>query len=110
VLDGSVAITVGEDRREVAVTETGGYFGEMSLLTGDPRTASVTARQDTTVLEIPGEAFATYVRSNPAVLEAIAAAATTRRRELDDVKQAAGAVQAPVPASLLSRMKKFFRI
>jgi len=110
VLDGSVVVTVGADRREVAVTEAGGYFGEMSLLTGDQRTASVTARQDTTVLEIPAEAFATYVRGNPNVLEAIAAAATTRRRELEDVKQAPGAAQTPVSASLLSRMKKFFRI
>lgn len=110
VLEGSVVVTVGADRREVAVTEAGGYFGEMSLLTGDQRTASVTARQDTTILEIPGEALATYVRGNPSVLEAIATAATARRRELDDVKQAPGAVQAPVSASLLGRMKKFFRI
>lgn len=110
VLEGSVVITVGADRREVAVTETGGYFGEMSLLTGEQRTASVTARQDTTVLEIPAAAFATYVRGNPDVLEAVATAATARRRELDDIKQAPGAMQAPVSASLLGRMKKFFRI
>lgn len=110
VVDGSVVITVGADRREVAVTEAGGYFGEMSLLTGEQRTASVTARQDTTVLEIPAEAFATYVRGNPSVLEAIAAAATTRRRELNEIKQAPGVTQAPTSASLVDRMKKFFRI
>lgn len=110
VLDGSVAITVGVERREVAVTEAGGYFGEMSLLTGEARTASVTARQDTSVLEIPAAAFATYVREHPSVLEAIATTATARRRELDDVKQAPGAPQAPLPASLLTRMRKFFRI
>ncbi len=110
VLDGSVAITVGPDRREVAVTEAGGYFGEMSLLTGEQRTATVTAREDTTVLEIPSDAFGTYVRSNPALLEGIAEAATQRRRELDAVRQAPGAAAAPATASLLDRMKKFFRI
>jgi small-conductance mechanosensitive channel len=110
VLAGAVVVTVGTDRREVAVTEAGGYFGEMSLLTGEHRTANVTARQDTTVLEIPSAAFATYVRANPEVLEAIAAAATVRRRELDDVKMAPGAAPAALPASLLNRMKKFFRI
>jgi len=110
VLDGSVAITVGADRREVAVTEAGGYFGEMSLLTGQQRTATVTAREDTTVLEIPSDAFGTYVRSNPALLEGIAEAATHRRRELDAVRQAPGAAAAPAAASLLDRMKKFFRI
>jgi small-conductance mechanosensitive channel/CRP-like cAMP-binding protein len=110
VLDGSVAVTVGADRREVAVTEAGGYFGEMSLLTGEQRTATVTAREDTTVLEIPSDAFGTYVRSNPALLEGIAEAATQRRRELDAVRQAPGAAAAPAAASLLDRMKKFFRI
>jgi CRP-like cAMP-binding protein len=110
VLSGSVAVTVGDDRREVAVTETGGYFGEMSLLTGAQRTASVTAREDTTVLEISSDAFAMYVRSNPALLEGIAEAATARRRELDAVRQAPGAAAAPAAATLLDRMKKFFRI
>jgi CRP-like cAMP-binding protein len=110
VLEGSVAITVGVERREVAVTEAGGYFGEMSLLTGEHRTATVTARQDTTVLEIPSDAFGTYVRSNPALLEGIAETATQRRRELDAVKLAPGAAAAPAAATLLVRMKKFFRI
>jgi small-conductance mechanosensitive channel len=110
VLHGSVAITVGADGREVAVTEAGGYFGEMSLLTGDQRTATVTAREDTTVLEISSEAFGMYVRGNPALLEGIAEAATARRRELDAVRQAPGAAAAPAAATLLDRMKKFFRI
>jgi len=110
VLDGSVAITVGADRREVAVTEAGGYFGEMSLLTGEQRTATVTAREDTTVLEIPSDAFGTYVRGNPALLDGIAEAATRRRRELDAVKQAPGSAVAPPTETLLDRMKKFFRI
>jgi branched-chain amino acid transport system substrate-binding protein len=105
-----VAITVGADRREVAVTEAGGYFGEMSLLTGEQRTATVTTREDTTVLEIPSDAFGAYVRNNPTLLEGIAEAATQRRRELDAVRQAPGAAAAPAAASLLDRMKKFFRI
>lgn len=110
VIDGSVAVTVGADRREVAVTHAGGYFGEMSLLTGDPRSATVTAREDTTVLEIASDAFGTYVRSNPSVLGAIADAAVARRQELDAVKSAPGAAQPPAAASVLERMKRFFRI
>ena len=37
------AVVLEPDRREVAVIESGGYFGEMSLLTGDARSASVIA-------------------------------------------------------------------
>ena len=41
LLRGRVAILVGDPPKQVATTEAGGYFGEMSLLTGDPRTATV---------------------------------------------------------------------
>lgn len=110
VIDGSAVVTVGADRREVAVIHAGGYFGEMSLLTGDARSATVTAREDTTVLEIASDAFGTYVRSHPSVLGAIAEAAVERRHELDAVKQAPGAARTPAAASVLDRMKRFFRI
>ena len=107
---GSLAITVGPDCREVGETGAGGYFGEMSLLTGDPRSATVTARQDSTVLEISAEAFGAHVRSHPDVLDALAEAAVTRRRELDAVKAAPGAAPAATHASLLARMRKFFKL
>jgi CRP-like cAMP-binding protein len=110
VTEGSLAITVGPERREVAVTDAGGYFGEMSLLTGDPRSATVTARRDSTVLEISAEAFGAHVRSHPGVLDALAEAAATRRHELDAVKVAPGATPAAAKASLLARMRHFFRL
>ncbi len=110
VTDGALEITVGPDRREVAVTETGGFFGEMSLLTGDPRSATVTARRDSTVLEISAEAFGAHVRSHPSVLDTLAEAAVTRRHELDAVKAAPGATPAAAQASLLARMRRFFRL
>jgi small-conductance mechanosensitive channel len=110
VTDGTVVISVGPERREVAVTESGGYFGEMSLLTGDARSATVTARRDSMLLEISAEAFGAHVRSQPSVLDALAGAAATRRAELDAVKSAPGAAPAASHASLLARMRKFFRL
>jgi small-conductance mechanosensitive channel len=110
ITDGAVVITVGAERREVAVTTSGGYFGEMSLLTGEPRTATVTTRCDTVLLEITSDSFAAHVRRNPAVLDALADAALARRRELDAVKSAPGAAVAPAKASLLERMRKFFNL
>jgi len=110
VLDGTVAITVGPERREVAVTHAGGYFGEMSLLTGDPRSATVTACGDCTLLEVSAEAFGAHVRSHPSVLDAFAEAALVRRSELEAVKAAPGATPASAKASLLARMRKFFQL
>lgn len=108
VVEGRVSITVGASAKEVAVTEAGGYFGEMSLLTGEPRTATVTAKTDTTVLEIKSAPFATYVKSHPQVLDQLATSAAKRRRELDDTR--AGDVQrTPVETgALVQLMRKFF--
>ena len=110
VCDGEVAITVGPEKREVAITRAGGYFGEMSLLTGDPRSATVTARSDSTLLEISSDAFGAHVRSNPSVLEGLAEVATLRRTELEAVKAAPGATPAAAKASLLARMRTFFKL
>jgi CRP-like cAMP-binding protein len=108
VMRGRVAIAVGAERREVAVTEAGGYFGEMSLLTGEPRTATVLARGDCTVLEIAADAFRAYVQSRPEVLDDLALAATARRRELDETRSAAGAAPPLGTTSLRARMREFF--
>src|SRR5829696_7756395 len=57
VLSGAVKVVVDPGRVQVARIERGGYFGEMSLLTGDPRTATVLAAGDTVVVEIGAELF-----------------------------------------------------
>jgi CRP-like cAMP-binding protein len=108
VTRGRVTIAIGAERREVAVTETGGYFGEMSLLTGEPRTATVIARGDCTVLEIPADAFRTYVLGRPEVIDQLAAAAARRRAELDQARAGASQAQGSSQASLRERMLAFF--
>jgi small-conductance mechanosensitive channel len=104
VVTGQVAITVEPDRREVAVTRAGGYFGEMSLLTGEPRTATVIARGSCTVLEITADAFRVYVQRHPEVIDELAAAAHTRRKELDDARAIPGGPSQLATASLRARM------
>jgi small-conductance mechanosensitive channel/CRP-like cAMP-binding protein len=108
VRSGRVAITLGPDRHLVAVTETGGYFGEMSLLTGDPRTATVTARGDCTVLEIAAADFRAFVQGHPDVIDHLAAAAALRRRQLDDARSTPGAEPQAERQSLALRMRRFF--
>jgi small-conductance mechanosensitive channel/CRP-like cAMP-binding protein len=108
VVSGAVAVAIGPERREVAVTRAGGYFGEMSLLTGEPRTASVIARGDTTVVEIAGDAFRAYVQSRPEVIDQLAAAALTRRHELDDARAASGSAPHAERMSLAAKMREFF--
>lgn len=108
VTRGRVAVTVGSEGREVAVTQAGGYFGEMSLLTGAARTATVVARGDCTVLEIGADAFRGFVQSRPEVIDQLAAAAARPRQELDQARAGTGPAQAATQASLKARMLAFF--
>ncbi len=105
---GRAAVVLEPDRREVATIEPGGYFGEMSLLTGEPRTATVVARGDTLVVEINADLFRRLGAVSPQAVEQIGVAAVTRRVELDRVRSASpGTAVADAPASFLARMRKF---
>ena len=83
---GRAAVVLEPDGREVATIERGGYFGEMSLLTGEPRTATVVARGDTFVIEIDAEVFRRLGAASPQAVEQVGVAAATRRAELDQVR------------------------
>lgn len=111
VSSGHVSVVLEPDRREVATIERGGYFGEMSLLTGAPRTATVLARGEVVVLELESELFRRLGLESPGAVEQIGMAAVTRRAELDRARAAnAGTVVADAPSSFLVRMKKFLRV
>jgi small-conductance mechanosensitive channel/CRP-like cAMP-binding protein len=110
IRSGRAAVVLEPDRREVAVIERGGYFGEMSMLTGDPRTATVLARGDTRVFEISAELFRRLAASYPHAVEQVGMAAATRRIELDKVRAAGvGQAVADAPATLMDRMRRFLR-
>ena len=108
---GRVAVVIEPDRREVARIEKGGYFGEMSLLTGEPRSATVIARGEAVVLELNADLFRRFGLESPQAIEQVGLAAVTRRTELDRAKSAArGAAVADAPATFMARMKRFLRL
>jgi CRP-like cAMP-binding protein len=95
----------------VATIDEGGYFGEMSLLTGDVRSATVIAQGDAVVLEIAADLFRKMAVEAPHAIERIGVEAITRRSELNQTRNAARDVAvADAPAGLLSRMKRFLRL
>ena len=109
---GEVVVRLEPDGREVARTQPGGVFGEMSLLTGDPRTATVAAAQDSVVLEIDADALREVVLSHPDAIDAISRLVVQRRVGLD-AAHAAGRDEATMTAqsaSLIDRMRRFLRL
>ncbi len=61
-------------------TGPGGLFGEMSLFTGLPRTATGTVEEDAELLEVRAEDFARLLEQNPGVAETIAGLVSDRNR------------------------------
>ena len=55
----------------------------MSLLTGDPRSATVTAITDCELIEIGADAFRNLVLADSALVDHVTAAVTKRRQELE---------------------------
>jgi len=108
---GRAAVMLEPEGREVATIERGGYLGEMSLLTGEPRTATVVARGDTFVIEIDAEVFRRLGAASPQAVEQVGVAAASRRAELDHVRaNTAGPAVADAPANFLGRMRRFLRL
>jgi CRP-like cAMP-binding protein len=108
---GTVAVVIEPDKREVATIRSGGYFGEMSLLTGEPRSATVVARGEVVVLELSAEVFRRLGVDSPQAIEQVGLSAITRRAEIDRTRSAArDTAVAEAPATFLVRMKRFLRL
>ena len=60
---GEVALTRGG--KPLDVIKAGEVLGEMSVLTGEPRSATATARVDCEVIELDGSAFAGAIQKTP---------------------------------------------
>jgi small-conductance mechanosensitive channel/CRP-like cAMP-binding protein len=112
VLSGRARVTLDPGGQEVAIIEPGGFFGEMSMLTGDARAATVRAADDVRTLEISAERFRALAIEQPDLVEHISRVVSTRRVELDGVRAAAVASTAVVaaPRTLLARIQKFLRL
>ncbi len=111
VADGRVHVLLESSKTRVATIERGGYFGEMSLLTGDPRTATVVADGGGRLLEIDADAFRYLGDLSPHTVEQVGVAAATRRAELNAARATAksAAVVEP-PANFLARMRRFLKL
>lgn len=111
LLSGSARVVVEPSGQEVAVIPAGGFFGEMSMLTGDRRTATVRAVEDTQALEISAADFRELALANPMLLDHISGVVSTRRTGLDEARAAAAAVATPeAKQTFVARMRKYLKV
>jgi CRP/FNR family cyclic AMP-dependent transcriptional regulator len=82
ILEGDASVTVGD--REVGVFGPGTYFGEMSILDGKPRSASVTPITELVTFSIPAWNFNELLDRNPSIARALLVELSARIRRLDE--------------------------
>lgn len=110
---GSVNVQLGEkgQMRNVNTLGEGGIFGEMSLFTGQPRSATVTAATETEVLEIGHFALKPLFDSNPDLAGMISKTIADRQLQLQAqiVDQVTESVEER-SAGIFNSIKNFFRL
>jgi small-conductance mechanosensitive channel/CRP-like cAMP-binding protein len=99
--------------RVLASFDPGGYFGEMSMLTGQPRSATVRAVEECAVVELTADALRAVALANPDVLRRISAVVGVRRADLERQKAETAADKAQAvetPRSLMERIQAFLHL
>lgn len=99
----------GKHENRIATIDSGDFFGEMSLLTGEPTTATVRAMVDSSVIIIDKENFSNILNDNPTISVQLGEILAKRQKEL---AEEAGRVVANTPSSssMITKIKSFFRI
>lgn len=77
----------GNLSKTVASLREGDFFGEMGLMTGEPRTATIIAQTNVECYRLDKEAFHQIIRSRPEIAEDISHVLARRRVELEAVRE-----------------------
>lgn len=116
IVEGTVGVVVQigpEKQLEVARLGAGAFFGEMALLTGEPRTASIVAVTDLYVYEITREDLGPLISKAPAVALRISEI-LTERKMATEAKKSSATQQKEDKISMVSqffnKMQSFFGV
>lgn len=114
IRDGKVNVFVEKDgvTRQVGELGAGSYFGEIALMSGEPRTATVVAETHVEAYRLDRESFRELIASQPDVAEQVAARIAERQsRTTAALAQDVTPPQAKdTSTNLLQMIRSFFRL
>ena len=107
--------TPGGGKRIIRTMGKGNFFGEMGLMTGAPRAASVVAKTDVECYRVDKEMFEEILQARPGIADEMSHILALRRAELDSALHDidAGIAQKDTSGQrgeILSTIKRFFGI
>ncbi|MFN2453154.1 MAG: cyclic nucleotide-binding domain-containing protein [Pyrinomonadaceae bacterium] len=85
--EAEVQVEVDHHNEKVATLHEGDFFGEMGLMTGEPRRATVVAQTDAECYRLDKDAFNDVLRRRAEIAEDISHVLARRRVELDAVRE-----------------------
>ena len=104
------------DNLRVAKMSPGEYFGEMSLITGDPRSATIVSATEGLIYEIEKSALEPLFKTYTALPDSIAQTVSFRDLHRENIvaeveqKLASESSQQAAKEQLLQRMRRFFQL
>jgi len=114
--DAEVRVSVdGKLSETIASLHAGDFFGEMGMMTGAPRSATVIALSDVECYRVDKDAFHDILRSRPQIAEDISEVLARRTAELDAAREnlneeAKRARMRDHQGDLLRRIRNFFAL
>jgi len=105
----------GDLSKEVAMLHAGDFFGEMGLMTGQPRAATVIAQTNVECYRLDKKSFADILKRRPEIAEDISHVLARRRVELEAVRdglneEAKLKLMSHTQNDLLRRIRDFFTL
>ncbi len=117
VADGLLDVHVqheGKPLRRVARLTSGQFFGEMSLLTGDPRTATVTTATACSLYELDKSSLESILTSRPAIAKTLSHAVAARQLQTQQATATTPHLvnddSTGLAHQLLRRINQFFKL
>ena len=114
--DAEVRVSIdGKLSETIASLHAGDFFGEMGMMTGAPRSATVIALNDVECYRVDKDAFLDILRSRPQIAEDISEVLARRTAELDAAREnlneeAKRARMRDHQGDLLRRIRNFFAL
>ena len=112
----NVFVSKNGSKIQVATLRAGDCFGEMSLLTGEPRSATVRADGDCYVMEIGKPVMAEVLSDAPGCMEQLSQLLAQRRMETEGILKEATSTdrhtltERQYTANFLHRLRAFFQL
>jgi small-conductance mechanosensitive channel/CRP-like cAMP-binding protein len=110
LLDGAARVQVAMpdgETRDVAVLASGDILGEMSLMTGAPRTTTVTSITAVRLLEVTNQAMEQLLAAEPGLLERFSQVLAVRQSSLSEIASTVSQKQT-IQRDILGQIRAFF--